>query len=160
MGILIQLAIYAALAAGAALAFHAFEQHYFVGPAEIRGAADQRAQDEPILEQVKAQRDAALKQAADALTDVASCTSAVKTQSDLVSLWQSRARENFTAAAKARAEGQAAHVVAQTAVQRYQQIAAAPPVKDQTCQQKLDATDKLLRDAARARAAAKPVPKP
>jgi flagellar basal body-associated protein FliL len=151
MSLLIQLAIYAALAAGAALAFHEFEQVHYVKPA----MESQRAKDEVAYEAQGEQLTAARKQSTDALADVASCTAASKKQSDLVDLWQLRAKQNFDAAQKARAEGQAAHAVAQTAVQRYQQIAAAPPVKDQTCQQKLDATDKLLRDAARLRAAAK-----
>jgi hypothetical protein len=148
---IVTLLIYAAVAGAAYVAF----DHYILGPAEERGAANQLAKDQPVLEGVKTERDAAKKQATDALADVESCKSNVKTQNDLVDLWQSRAKENAAAAAKARAAGQAEHATSQSEIQRLQQIAAAPPVKDQTCQQKLDATDKLLRDAARARASAK-----
>jgi hypothetical protein len=155
MSLLIQLAIYAALAAGAALAFHEFEQTHYVKPA----MEDQRAKDQVEYAKVNAQLTAAQKQSTDALADVASCTAASATQSAQVKAWQAEATRRAADAAKARQEGAAASAAAKTAVARYQQIASAPPVKDQTCQQKLDATDKLLRDAARLRAAAKVAPK-
>lgn len=151
MSILIQLAIYAAIAGAAYVAF----DHYIVGPAEVRGAANQLAKDQPVLEAVKTERDAAKKQAADAMTDVQACVAASATQSNQVKAWQAEAAKRAADAAKARAESAAASQAAKTAIARYQEIAARPPVKDQTCEQKLEATDKLLRDAARARAAAK-----
>jgi flagellar basal body-associated protein FliL len=151
---MISLILYGVLAAGAIFGaitvWHSVE-HSISAPF----VAEQIAHDQEVVNAANKRADDAEGRTKNAQSDTAACVSAVKTQSDLVDLWQGRAKENFAAAAKARAEGAAAHVVAQTAVQRYQQIAAAPPVKDQTCQQKLDATDKLLRDAARARAAAK-----
>jgi len=155
MSLLIQLAIYAALAAGAAIAFHEFEQTHYVKPA----MEAQRAKDQVEYAKQGEQLAAAQKQGQDALADVASCVANSKTQTDLVDLWQHRAQENYAAAQKAKAESAAKSVESKTAIARYQEIAARPPVKDQTCQQKLDATDKLLRDAARARAAAKALPK-
>ncbi len=54
---MIQLLIYAAMAAAALIAFHEFEQHYFVGPAEIRGAANQQAADQKIQNLTASDRD-------------------------------------------------------------------------------------------------------
>lgn len=154
MGILIQLAIYAALAGALWFGAHKAWDGFVDWVSEPRVRA-QVVADTVVLEQVKTERDAAQKQAADAMTDVQACVSTSNVQSAKVKQWQDEASRLAGIAAKAKAAGAAEHQVAQTAIQRYQAIASAPPVKDQTCQQKLDATDKLLRDAARARAAAK-----
>lgn len=151
MSTIVTLLIYAAVATAAYVAF----DHYILGPAEVRGAANQLAKDQPVLDGVKAERDAARRQSTDALADVQACTAASATQSAQVKLWKDEATKRQAEAAKARSEAVAASAVSKTNIARYQEIAARPPVKDQTCQQKLDATDKLLRDAARARAATK-----
>jgi hypothetical protein len=129
------------------------------GEYETRGGDKQLKKDAATLEQVKAERDAARKQSADALADVQACVSTTNAQSAQVKAWQAEAARRQADAAKARTDSAAASQAAKTAIARYQEIAARPPVKDQTCEQKLEATDKLLRDAARARAAAKVVPK-
>ncbi|MGH7605393.1 MAG: hypothetical protein ACRENK_15535 [Gemmatimonadaceae bacterium] len=151
---MIQLIVYAVLAfgllAGAIGAWHSV-QHSIAAPF----VAAQIKQDQAAVDSLTAQLVAAKKQGADALADVASCEATAKTQSDLVDLWQGTAAANLKRARAAEAAGQASHQVAQTAIARYQEIASRPPVKDETCEQKLAKTDKLLRDAARALAAAK-----
>lgn len=156
MGILIQLAIYAALAGGALFAFHEFEQKQYVEPAERRGAANQLAADQKVVADLTAQLTAAKKQGTDALADLDSCKTKTQTQSDQVNRWKAEADRRAAETAKAKAAGAVASRAAQTAIASYQEIAARPPVKDQTCEQKLQATDKLLRDAARARVKAAP----
>jgi hypothetical protein len=148
------LIVYAVLAAG--LAFGAITA--WDGFKDSIGnpyAEAQMTKDAGVLEQVKTERDAAQKQSADALSDVQSCVAASKTQTAQVETWQAEAKRRQADAAKAKAEGVAAHQAAQTAISRYQEIAARPPIKDETCEAQLGKVDKLLRDAAKARAAAK-----
>ena len=151
MSLLIQLAIYGAIAAAAMFAFHEFEQEHYVKPA----MEEQRLKDQKVVDDLNVQLAAAKKQGADALADVQSCVAASATQSAQVKAWQAEATKRAADAAKARADSAVASQAAKTAIARYQEIAARPPVRDQTCEQKLEATDKLLRDAARARAATK-----
>lgn len=142
------------IAIGVALAalYWAFE-HYVIDPAEARGAANQLVADQKVVAKLQTKLDEATKQATDALADVQSCTAKVGTQTALVDNWKKAAKINADLAAKAKADGAASHKVAATVIERYQTIVNAPPVKDQSCQQKLDAVDKLLRDAARAKVA-------
>lgn len=151
MSFIVEAIIWAVIAGGAMVAFHEFEQTHYVTPAKEA----QRAADQIEYAKVNAQLVAAQKQSADALADGAACVATANTQSVQVKAWQAEAAKRASDAAKARADGAAASAAAKTAIARYQTIVSQPPVKDQTCQQKLDATDKLLRDAARARAAAK-----
>jgi hypothetical protein len=147
MDTLIKLAIYAAIAAAAYIAF----DHYILGPAERRGAANQLAADQKVVNKLTTERDDARTQSTDALADVDACKASLVAQGNAVEQWKRAAKANSDAAAKARADGEASHQAATAAIKRYQEIASAPPAKDQTCQQKLDAVDKLLRDAAKAR---------
>lgn len=151
---MISLILYAVLAAGvifgAITAWHSV-QHSIAAPF----VAEQIAHDQQVVNAANKRADDAEAQVKNAQSDTAACVQTSNAQSAKVKQWQDEATRLAGIAAKAKAAGAAEHQVAQTAVARYQQIAAAPPVKDQTCQQKLDATDKLLRDAARARAAAK-----
>lgn len=151
---MVSIIFYGLLAAGtifgAITAWHGI-QHSIAAPF----VAEQIAHDQQVVDAANKRADDAEARVKNAQSDTAACVASLGTQTGLVQKWQATAAANLAAAAKAKADSAASHNAALTAIQRYQQIAAAPPVKDQTCQQKLDATDKLLRDAARARAAAK-----
>ena len=73
---LIKLAIYAAIAAAAYIAF----DHYILGPAERRGAANQMVADQKVVKQLTDQRDDARKQSTDALADVDACKASLMAQ--------------------------------------------------------------------------------
>lgn len=151
---MISLILYAVLAAGvifgAITAWHSI-QHSIAAPF----VAEQIAHDQQVVDAANKRADAAEARATGAESDTKACVGNAKTQSDLVARWQAEAARRLAESAKAKAEGAAARQISQTAIQRYQEIAARPPIKDETCQAQLAKVDKLLRDAATARAAAK-----
>lgn len=158
MGTLIELAIGAAIVG--ALAFGAHKAwDGFTGQYIEEGKALQIAADTPILEAAKANAAESDKRAENAQADTKSCQASAATQSKGIAEWQAK-----TAAAQARVRaletaGARTSQDRQTEVARLQEIARSKDAKVQTCEEKLGATDKLLRDAAKARAATKAAPK-
>jgi len=143
MSMLIELAIYAALAAGAAFAFHEFEQKYYVEPARKEGAATQLAADQKVVTQLNTRIE-------NAQADTAACVANAKTQSDLVDLWRGRADDNAKAA-KALREQQAKDATARAPqIAQWQADAAAKP-KLMACSDELAKAKDTLREALRQR---------
>lgn len=154
---LIELLIYAAIAAVvAAAAWAAWTdfRHWAGAPdVEKQRLADQKFVDAANERAGAAQTAAAEaeRRASNAQADTAACVKTTQEQTDAVKRWKAEADRRGTEVARAKAASAAAARGTAEAVARLQEIAKRPPVKDQTCEQKLQATDKLLRDAARAR---------
>lgn len=150
MGLLIQLAIYGAIigavAFGAHKAWDGFKSDIAAPYVQAQIAADQKVVDEANRIRARAE-----KQAAESQADIDSCTATLDTQSVEVDRWKATAAQRLKETQKARADALLADAAKKQSIAQLQEIARRPPVKDETCQQKLDKVDKLLRDAARAR---------
>ena len=148
---MVQLIIYAVLAlgliAGAIGAWHSFRT-WVAAPL----VAAQIAQDQKAVDAAGKRATEAEAQASAARADTAACVQTSSAQSEQVQRWQDEAAKRLADAARARAESAAANQAARTAIARYEHIVALPPAKDQTCEQQLEATDRLLREAATERA--------
>ncbi len=152
MSMLIELAIYAALAAGAAFAFHEFEQVYYVAPAEKRGAANQLAADQKVVVQLNTRIE-------NAQADTAACVVSAKTQSDLVDLWRGKAQDNAAQAKALRAQQAKDATAAAPRIAQLQADAAAKP-KLMACADELAKAKATLVEALRVRRGqSTPVPK-
>jgi len=143
VSILIELAIYAALAAGAAFAFHEFEQKYYVEPARQEGVARQLAADQKVVAQLNTRIE-------NAQADTAACVANAKTQSDLVDLWHNRAQANSDAAKALRVQQAKDATAAAPRIAQLQADAAAKP-KLMACADELAKAKDTLRQALRDR---------
>ena len=149
---MITIIFYAVIAAGVAFggyeAWSGFKSKIAAPYVQAQIASDQKAVDKANA----AQKDAE-NRAQNAQTDTAACTVSLTKQTGAVAAWQAAAAKNQADAQKAKAQALIATAAEATTKASYLAILRAPPKKDETCQQKLDSVDKLLRDAARARQA-------
>ena len=149
---MITIVIYAIIAAGLAFggfeAWSGFKEHISAPYVQAQIASDQKA-----VDAANAKQKIAENAAQDAQTDTAACATKVATQNVTIAAWQAAAAKNQAAEQKAQAAALIATAAEATTKASYLAILRAPPKKDETCQQKLDSVDKLLRDAARARQA-------
>lgn len=158
VGTLIELAIGAAIVG--ALAFGAHKAwDGFTGQYVAQGKQQQIAHDQPIIDAANANAAEDKKRAENAQADTKSCQEAAATQSKGVNEWHAKAVAAQARVKALESAGAKQSQDRQAEVQRLQLIATAKDVKAQTCEEKLGATDKLLRDAAKARTATKAVPK-
>jgi hypothetical protein len=148
--IFVYLAIAAALAFGVHKAWSGFKDSIGAPYAQA-----QIAKDAPILK--KAQDDAteALAERDHAKADTSQCLAAAQTQTDMVDLWQARAKANAAAAQAARAQAQKDATAAAPRIADLQARAAAAP-KLLACQDELASANKVIDDSLRARRGMKP----
>ncbi len=153
MSMLIELAIYAALAAGAMLAFHEFEQEHYVKPALVQGAAEQRAKDQPILDQVKAERDAALTNAATSKSNFEGCSAQLDAASAATGKIAKDSAARIAAAHTAAMAAAANDAQQRALIDKLKLAAAASPIAGQSCVDLLNKVDAIERAGARERRA-------
>lgn len=157
IGLLIELLLFAALAAGALLVINkavgAFKD--WIGEPY---AAAQRAIDEPIIAKANTDRDEAKRQTENARADTATCVAGSKTQSEKVEYFRGAMEAQRQAALKAKAAGAAESQRKQDAQRKYADASSSlniAVVGKQTCEERFGNIDKMVRDAERAERAAR-----
>lgn len=147
MSLLIEWAIYAALAAAAVFAAHTAwddAKEHIAAPY----VAKQVAADQKVVDAANADVADAKSRASHSADDLGKCQIANGELGKGVAVWQGAAQDADARADAAVKGGAAAHQTAQQQIAFYQAYAAKAANKNETCQVTLANTDKLLRDAA------------
>jgi len=147
---LLQLILYALFAAGLAFAGWKFWDG-FTGQYVAQGAAAQMAADKPIVEAANARADEAEKRAERAQEDLARAKVASDRQNAAIA--SSKAVSEQSRALSEKLSGMYSAEVAkgQEKNKALYALTTAEPKTGQSCEDMLSATDRILRDSARAR---------